>query len=316
MRQESKPTIRRRLPGQGEQLFLTDGGLETTLIFLDGIELPYFAACDLLNSDTGRRHLLAYYRSYAHLAQSRQCGFVLETATWRANPDWCRVLAYNEATFRAVNRDAVNVCQQVCAEFETERTPMVISGCIGPRRDGYQPGEQMSVAAAKHYHSAQIRELTAAGVDMLSAFTLCYSEEAIGVALAAREFDVPVVISYTVETDGCLPTGESLRDAIAAVDSATENAVSYYMINCAHPTHFQHIIAAQEPWLQRIGGLRANASCKSHAELDDAVDLDAGNPRELGEQYRDLLQYLPNLKVLGGVLRDGSSSCRANQSFL
>lgn len=300
MTRQIQQTATHQLPYPGDQLFLTDGGLETTLIFLEGLELPFFAACDLLMSDAGRQHLLAYYRSYASLAQSRQLGFILESATWRANPDWCQALGYDEATFHAVNRDAVKVCAQVRDEFASPASPMLISGCIGPRRDGYKPDQQMSVVEAQQYHHAQIQILKESGVDMVSAFTMNYINEAVGVALAGKALGIPVVISYTVETDGCLATGDSLREAIEAVDAATDSSVAYYMINCAHPDHFQHALESGEAWVQRIGGIRANASCKSHAELDEATELDSGNPVELAEQYRDLLRFVPNVKVLGG----------------
>jgi len=129
---------------------------------------------------------------------------------------------------------------------------------------------------------------------------MTYIEEAIGITRAAQSVEMPVVISFTVETDGKLPTGQALKDAIAQVDAATEKGPAYYMINCAHPSHFDPIMATHEPWLARIHGLRANASTKSHAELDAAEDLDDGNPQELGAQYLNLSDKLPNLNVLGG----------------
>ena len=127
-----------------------------------------------------------------------------------------------------------------------------------------------------------------------------YAEEASGIARAAREAGMPVALSFTVETDGRLPTGQPLNEAIAQVDSETGAYPAYYMINCAHPTHFDTVLAPESEWINRIGGLRANASRMSHAELDEAEELDAGDPVELGQEYADLKRHLPNLTVLGG----------------
>jgi S-methylmethionine-dependent homocysteine/selenocysteine methylase len=177
---------------------------------------------------------------------------------------------------------------------------MVISGCVGPRGDGYDPGRMMSADEAEAYHAAQIGVFAGTEADIVSAITMTYAEEAIGIARAAEAAGMPVVISFTLETDGRLPTGQGLKEAIAAVDAATGWAPLYYMINCAHPTHFASVVASGEPWLQRLKGLRANASKRSHAELDAAPDLDAGDPVELGREYRAIRRGLPHLTVLGG----------------
>jgi S-methylmethionine-dependent homocysteine/selenocysteine methylase len=177
---------------------------------------------------------------------------------------------------------------------------MVISGCVGPRGDGYIPTDAMTAEEAQHYHQAQIETFCKADADLVTAITMNYMEEAIGITRAAQTAEMPVVISFTVETDGKLPTDQSLKDAIQQVDAATNNGPVYYMINCAHPTHFANTLVAGEPWLERIRGLRANASTKSHAQLNESETLDDGNPEELGSQYRELKNKLQNLNVLGG----------------
>ena len=291
---------RHNLPLSGDGIFLSDGGIETTLIYLEGLELPYFAAFDLLRTGDGRAALDRYYRAHAAIARDHGTGFVLESATWRASTDWGVKLNYAFADLVAINHQAIAMLHELRAEFETPGTPMVISGCIGPRGDGYRADRRMSVAEAETYHTMQARVFAEAGADLVSAITMNYVEEAIGVVRAARRAEMPVVVSFTTETDGRLPSGQALGEAIQQVDEATQAAPVYYMVNCAHPTHFADVLASGAGWTKRIGGLRANASRKSHAELDAATALDIGDPVELGEQYRELRRLLPGIKVLGG----------------
>ena len=291
---------RKELPQLSGGIFLTDGGIETTLIFHEGLELPHFAAFHLLKDKKGETALQKYFRTYAAIARDYQVGFILEAPTWRANPDWFMKLGYAGGDVAAVNRQAIALLQDIRSEFENEKTPMVISGCVGPRGDGYTPANAMSETEAQRYHFEQIDAFSDAGADMVTAITMNYVEEAIGISRAARSAGMPVAISFTVETDGKLPTGQALKDAIEQVDEATANAPAYYMINCAHPTHFESTLAAGGPWVERIRGVRANASTKSHAELNESVDLDEGNPVELGHQHSRLFGKLKNLNVLGG----------------
>ena len=186
---------------------------------------------------------------------------------------------------------------------ETPDSPIVISGNIGPRGDGYRPDAMMSAEEAQAYHAEQVQVFRETAADFVSAFTINYVNEAIGIARAAKSAGMPVVLSFTVETDGRLPTGQTLKDAIIATDAATEQAPAYYMLNCAHPTHFQDALADGESWVKRLRGLRANASTRSHAELDAASDLDAGDPVALGRHYRDLRKRMPQLERAGRLLR-------------
>ena len=229
---------RHQLPQLSDRIFLTDGGIETTLIYHDGQQLPCFAAFDLLKDSAGRATLMNYFRRHIAIARENAVGFILESATWRSNPDWAAKLGYSEETLARVNREAIAMLHELRAEFETENTPVVISGCIGPRGDGYKADQRMTATAAEAYHATQVRIFADAGADLITAITMTYREEAIGIARAAGAAGIPVVISFTVETDGRLPSGETLASAIAAVDAATAPAPAYYMINCAHPHPF------------------------------------------------------------------------------
>lgn len=254
----------------------------------------------LLKTPEGEAALRKYFRTYAEIARRLGTGLILESATWRANPDWGGKLGYTAGALADVNRRAISLLEQIRREYETEQTPVVISGCLGPRGDGYVPDRAMSAQEAERYHQAQMTTFADSAADMVCAITMNYVEEAIGIAQAAQRAGMPVAISFTVETDGKLPTGQTLKAALEQVDDATSGYPCYYMINCAHPTHFDQVLAEGEPWLQRIRGLRANASRMSHAQLNEAPELDAGNAIELGQEYADLKRRLAHLNVMGG----------------
>jgi homocysteine S-methyltransferase len=267
---------------------MTDGGIETYLLFHDGFELPCFAAFPLLEDDRGRAALRAYFAPFLDIAEERGLPFVLDTVTWRANPDWAARLGADVAT---ANRAAVEFARSIA------RGDVVINGVVGPRGDGYVVGERMSAGEAETYHGAQIGVLRDAGVDRVTALTLTYPEEAIGIVRATT--GVPVVIGFTVETDGRLPDGTTIPDAVARVDAATDGATEFFLINCAHPTHIAAGLNGA-PELRRIGGLRVNGSPLSHAELDEAETLDDSDPVALARDHAALSEALPAVRLLGG----------------
>jgi S-methylmethionine-dependent homocysteine/selenocysteine methylase len=306
---------RAALPQLEQSPFLADGGIETTLIFHEGHELPHFAAYDLLTREGGDDALRRYFEPYVRIALDAGVGIVLETATWRASPDWAARLGHSAADLDALNRRAVELLAELRAELETAEAPIVISGCIGPRGDGYSVGDAMTAEEAARYHATQIRTFAGTAADLVTAITMTYSDEADGIVRAARAAEMPVVISFTVETDGRLPSGQPLREAIEEVDGATAGYAAYFMINCAHPSHFEGVLEPGTEWTDRILGLRANASRLSHAELDEAEELDTGNPEELALEYVALRERMPRLAVLGGCCgtdhRHVEAMCRA-----
>ena len=290
---------RNRLPQLANKPFLSDGGMETTLIFHGGLDLPHFASFTLMATREGRGKLRDYYVPYLSLARQRGVGFILDTPTWRANPDWGFKLGYGPEALNAVNEDSIDLMLELREEFETALTPCVISGAIGPRGDGYKAGN-MEADEAEDYHSGQVASFARTQADMVSAYTLTNYREAIGIARTAKANSIPCAISFTVETDGRLVTGLDLGDAIQRVDEATDGSPVYYLINCAHPTHFMQALEKGEPWLKRVHGVKANASAKSHAELDESTTLDAGDPVDLGRRYVALRRDFPGMRILGG----------------
>jgi S-methylmethionine-dependent homocysteine/selenocysteine methylase len=284
----------------GDRVFLTDGGLETSMIFHRGLELPLFASFKLLEDEEGRAALRDYFERYLDVARERGAGFILDTATWRSNPDWAAQLGYDAEALDAVNRHAVEFAKELRDEHGDIGAPVLVNGVLGPRGDGYAVELVMSADEAEDYHGAQVRSFVAAGADMVSAITMTYADEATGIARAAAAAGIAAAISFTVETDGRLPSGQELGEAIAQVDFETGSSVAYYMVNCAHPSHFEDVVAEGGAWAGRIAGLRANASASSHAELDEAEELDEGDPVALGEGYVALRTHLRNVNVLGG----------------
>ena len=291
---------RNSLPQLGGGIFLADGGLETTLVFLEGMDLPCFAAFPLVLSDSGRDALSRYFKPYIAEAQRRGVGFILDTPTWRANPDWGAKLGFSLEELLDANRGAVAFAAELRDAVRPPSIAIVLNGVVGPRGDGYIVNTAMSADQAARYHRSQIEALRDGGADMVSAITMNYVDEAAGIALAARDCGIPVAISFTVETDGRLPSGQPFKAAIEETDTVTGGCPAYYMINCAHPEHFKEVLAGDGAWLDRIRGIRANASRKSHAELDASTELDIGDPEELGQQYRHLGSQLPHLRILGG----------------
>ena len=284
----------------GERLFIGDGGLETTMIFREGFELPEFAAFTQLGEPAGRKALRRYYDDFIAIARDYGIGFTLDTPTWRASAGWGEKLGLSPAAIADVNRDAVELAAEIRAAEEGQQTPIAVCGALGPEGDGYHPDHVLGAGDAEDCHAPQVEVFAAAGVDMVAAYTLTYAEEAIGMVGAAGAAGVPISISFTVETDGRLPSEEPLGEAIERVDAETGSAAAYFMVNCAHPTHFGADLETGGRWLERLGGIRANASRLSHAELDEMDSLDDGDPEELAGEYRDLGPKLPALRVLGG----------------
>ncbi|MFN2100773.1 homocysteine S-methyltransferase family protein [Altererythrobacter sp. MF3-039] len=280
--------------------FLTDGGFETWLFFQQGFEAPEFAAITLIDDLEAEAAMRRYFGEFLKLAEQAVSGFVLDTNSWRGCVSWAEKLGFGEQELLDLSRKSVRFAQSIRDEWQGRVDPILVNGVIGPCGDGYSPSDLPTAVEAQALHAPQIGVLAQAGVDMFSAITMTNVPEAVGIARAANETGKPVVISFTLETDGTLPTGVTLRDAITAVDRETGSAPAYYMINCAHPDHFRDVVANGEPWTDRIGAVRANASRLSHAELDNAEVLDEGDPGEFGELHVELARRLTKLRVVGG----------------
>jgi homocysteine S-methyltransferase len=291
---------RHALPQLSGRLLVTDGGLETTLIFHDGFELPHFAAFPLLDSADGRTALRRYYDSYCAAARRSGAGCLLDTPTFRASPDWAAKVGYDAEGLRRIIRDSVALLREVRDAWETSDLPVVINGAIGPRGDGYSAADTMDADTAEAFHAPQVRGYAEAGTDLVMAQTMTHAGEAIGIARAAAKAGMPAVVSFTVETDGRLPDGSSLRDAILATEAATGSSPAHYLVNCAHPTHLAPALVEGGEWIGRLGGVRANPSPKSHAELNESTTLEDGDPEELAALLAEMRRRHRHFAVMGG----------------
>ena len=297
------------LPQLHGQPFVTDGGIETDLIFNRGIALREFAAFPLVEDEAGRRVLCAYFDEYAAIAADSGAGLLLETPTWRASGDWGARLGYSADGLKRVNAGAIALLAGLRDRYRLQIGHVLISGQVGPRDPAMQRGPAGSDAAAQ-YHRRQLEVFAAEGADLACAMTLGTRAEAIGITRAAHDVGLPAAISFTVETDGRLPDGTSLATAIAEVDAAARP--EYFMINCAHPSHiapaFDRLDRVGQPdqpgapgiWKDRILGVRYNASERSHAELDESPDVDRGDLDVLADGHARLAPHLPGLVILGG----------------
>lgn len=277
--------------------WVTDGGLETDLIFHRGLDLPDFAAFPLLDSTDGRAVLTDYYRAYAEVAARAGAGLLLETATWRANTDWGARLGYDAAALRRVNRDAVVLLRDLSTGVDVADVQVV--GVVGPRGDGYLAGD-LEADRYADYHRPQLAAFAEADADLATAYTLTTVAEATGIVRAAQDVGIPVAISFTVETDGRLPDRTTLGAAVEALDTATGSGAAHLLVNCAHPDHVAPGLDSTAPWAARIAGLRINSSRLSHAELDEAEELDEGDVGDLTSRARALADGLPAVRIMGG----------------
>jgi len=282
------------------KMFLTDSGFETTIIFDHHVDLPHFALFSILDKPEYQDTIFNYYKEHLDIAKANNSGFILESGTWRANKVWGFKLGYSEKDLIKLNTLAIEQLKSIRNKYKDQVNPILISGQLGPAGDGYAITNRMSTEEAKICHSLQISAFKESGADLTTALTMGYIDEALGIVQSAKEYGLPVVISFTVETDGKLPSGETLKEAIETIDQITDNYASYYMINCAHPSHFVNELNTEDGWILRIRGIRANASCKSHAELDESEELDRGDVKDFGIWHQTLKSKLPNLSVLGG----------------
>jgi homocysteine S-methyltransferase len=280
--------------------YLTDGGFETWMFFVEGFTAPEFAAIVLMDDEAAREKMRAYFERFLLMAEAAQTGYILDTNTWRGCTRWASKLGLSQTELLRLSKDAVTFAQDISASWNSRVSPVLVNGVVGPAGDGYTAEGSPSAAEAEQRHEPQMDVFLETGVDMVSAIIMTNVPEAIGITRAAKKRNLPCVISFTVETDAQLPSGLSLAEAITQTDQMTGDAPLYYMINCAHTEHFQGVLDTDEPWVRRIGGIRANASRLSHEELDNAETLDDGNPQEFGDLHLALAERLPSLRVVGG----------------
>ncbi len=292
-------TLKDQFPRINGDLFLTDAGIETDIMYKKGIDLPHFALFHMLNDPNATREITLYIEDLINVALRNKVGIILCGLHYRASRDWGELLGYSRESLADINRKAVDLLRGLKQKHETADSPMPVSACIGPRGDAYELNRTMSVEEAEDYHAEQISILHAAGTDLITALTFNSTSEVIGLARAANSIGIPCVASFTLNEDGRLGTGQSLKDAIAETDEATNGSVAYYMINCTHPVDFQDALEAGN-WAERLNGFRPNASSLEKGTLCQLGHLEEGDPAELGQQMGDIARRFPHISVWGG----------------
>ncbi len=284
----------KKLPHETDRKFLVYAGTGTDLIFNHGVELPGFASFPLLENPETRAILAQQMRDLVELSADMGLGCILDAPTWMANADRAAPLGYDAERLRAVNKDGVALMEEV--RQGSGRDDVLVSACIGPRYDPYADIPPISVGQARAYHNAQLSALKETSVDLVTGYTFNRTGEAAGCILASQDIGLPIIMSLVVETDGCLADGTPLIDAIDQIEAQTDGSALFYMVNCAHPTHFADVIKAHP----RLKGVVANASSCSHAELDEAEELDDGDPVQLGQEIAAAMRDNPSIQVFGG----------------
>jgi len=292
-------TQRSALPNETNRLFLTDGGTETWLIHKRGLELPYFSSFHLLNDARATEEIRSYYRSFADIAVEHGTAFIFDSLTYRASTDWGELLGYSAGALAEMNLMALELYREVAHESGLADSDAIISGCIGPKGDAYEQNAALAADGAQEYHQVQVDTFKSGDVDIVTALSLSSSQEAIGIVRAAQAAGLQSAISFMVEKDHCLQSGESLQTAIETVDRATGAAAAYFMVNCAHPIDFGPALTDGK-WVSRVHGIRANSSKQEHSLLNTLGHLDEGNPEELAGEYASLKSRYPDMNVFGG----------------
>jgi S-methylmethionine-dependent homocysteine/selenocysteine methylase len=281
------PRYRYNLPQLSQELFLTDGGIEDTLILDRGIDLSHDAACDSDKDADRELALVRYFQDYASLARDYRVGLMLESPTWQANSDWGIKLGYSYRELKDINRRSISLLEKIRKDYETRKTKIVISGCVGTRKNSCHPSDLMTAIEAEEYHFPQVVTFADTEADLVTAAAMTDAEEAIGIVRAAQFMRMPVTVTFVVETDGKLPTGQTLGEAIARVDGETDQAPLYYGIHCQLTSHFTELFGCDMPWFERVRCIRA--------AKPDNYSLE-----ELGDRFRSLVRKHPHLNILGG----------------
>jgi len=277
---------------------VTDGGLETDLVFHHGVDLPGSAAFPLLEQERGRSLLRDYYGGYAEVAVRAGAGLLLETPTWRASADWGARLGFDAAALARANRAAVAFLSDLGGGHADRLPAVTVAGTVGPWGDEHRSGGEVDADEAAVYHRPQVDAFAEAGADLVTARALATAGEALGVVRAARAAGLPVAVSFILDTDGRLPDGSLLADVVERVDA--EGGPDFFLLNCAHPRHVLRALDEPGGWQARIRGLRCNASTASRAELAAAEQLDEGDLDVFADGHAALRSRLPWLTVLGG----------------
>lgn len=292
-------------PGQRDgKLYLTEGGIETEMMYKWGFDLPHFAMFPLLDNPEAMAAMRGMYRRYLDVAAKHGMCALMGGLDYRASPDWGALLGYSPESLAQANHRSIAFLRELAREYATDIPEILVQGFIGPRGDAYQLNRTITETEAEDYHSVQLATLKEADVDLAWAFTLNNVAEAIGIARAAARIEVPLAISFTLDDNSKLKSGPSLAEAIESVDAATGGSAVFFSINCSHPFEFEPGLESGD-WIGRVRGLRPNASRMEKVALCKLGHLEEGDPVELGQLMGDLARRYPHMDIWGGCCGTG-----------
>ena len=291
---------RTTLPPQEEgRFYLTEGGTETELMYKHGFELPHFAMFPLLDNPEAVSKMREMFRSYLDVAAKHEFCALMGGLDYRASPDWGELLGYSPAGLSDANLQSIEFLRDVAGEYSSDIPEILFQGLIGPRGDAYERNETITENEAEDYHAVQLETLKKADVDLALAITFNNIPESVGVARAAAEIGIPLAISLTLDSSSKLRSGPSLAEAITTIDKEPDQSPEYYLINCSHPVEYEPAIEPGE-WIERIRGVRPNASKMEKIALCKIGHLEDGDPEELGTLCGDLARRYPHMDIWGG----------------
>jgi len=292
------------------ELFLTEGGIETEIIYKHGFELPEFAMFTLLENPRAVGVMRDMFRRQLDVAAEFAMSVLLTGLDYRASPDWGARLGYSQHGLAEINIRAIEFLREIASEYHEQIPRILIGGIIGPRGDAYQLNKTITSVEAEDYHAVQLATLKAAKVDFACALTFNNTPEAIGVARAATTIGVPLTVSLTVNSNGRLKSGPTVAEAVKSIDAeAGKSAPAFYMLNCSHPVEFEPALT-EGAWLERLRGFRPNASKMEKIALCKLGHLEEGNPVELGRLMGDLARRIPHMDIWGGCCGTGETHLR------
>lgn len=284
---------------QEGRFYLSEGGTETEFMYKHGFELPHFAIFPLLDNPDAVSKLREMFRSYLDVAAKHEVCALMGGLDYRASPDWGELLGYSPAGLADANMQSIEFLREIAGEYSSQIPETLIQGLIGPRGDAYERNETITENEAEDYHAVQLETLKEADVDLALAITFNNIPESVGVARAAAKIGIPLGISLSLDSSSKLNSGQSLSEAITMIDKATDQSPEFYSINCSHPLEFEPAIEPGD-WVNRIRGVRPNASKMDKMALCQLGHLEEGDPVELGVLCGDLARRYPHMDIWGG----------------
>ncbi len=279
--------------------WLTEGGIETEIMYKWGHDMPHFAMFPLLERAAAAADIRGMYRRYLDVAARHGFAALIGGFDYRASPDWGALLGYSDEGLAEANLRSIDFLRGLAREYRDGLPDARIAGYVGPRGDAYSLNRTITEDEAAEYHAVQLATLKRAGVDLAWAVTFNNPAEARGVVRAAREIGVPLALSFSLTSSSRLASGQTLAEAVQSVDAASDGYPAFYALNCSHPLEFEPALTPGA-WQDRLRCIRPNAARIDKIALCKLGHLEEGDPHELGRQMADVARRFPQMDIWGG----------------